>query len=304
MVVSARPARALTSGAATRRRPVVVRRDRRSPGESRCPSSKSSISTTAPRRRSIRPRRAVAGAGGRAAAAAAPICGASCRSSASSSSCSCWASSSSAPARAPRRPTPTARTSRRQLRRRPVQGRRRLARRRALQPGADARPGDREGQALIPRAQATETTAAALKPTGEIKKQGLQRFLLQALQYRVLALNDLVAALGTALSGASDVPATRGAAHARRQRLRRADRLRRDLRRELPASRAAVADQEKVTDAAIKESKWALSPELANPDENGNGLWIQSVRDAGNATPCADGPIGTSIESVTANGKT
>ena len=80
-------------------------RDRRSPGESRCPSSKSSISTTAPRPRSILRRRDVAGAAGAAAAAAGRICAASCRSSASSSWCSSWASWCSA--RAPARPRPT-----------------------------------------------------------------------------------------------------------------------------------------------------------------------------------------------------
>ena len=87
-------------------------RDRRSPGESRCPSSKSSISTTAPRRRSIRRCRVVAGAAGSAAAATAPTCAGSFRSWASSCSCSCWASSCSARAPAPRRPTPTAPTCR------------------------------------------------------------------------------------------------------------------------------------------------------------------------------------------------
>jgi hypothetical protein len=50
-------------------------------------------------------------------------------------------------------------------------------------------------------------------------------------------------------------------------------------------------------------SKWALSPELANPDANGNGLWIQSVRDAGQAKPCTGGSIGTSIDAVSVNGK-
>jgi Tfp pilus assembly protein PilP len=159
-------------------------------------------------------------------------------------------------------------------------------------------------KSLVARAQATETTAAALKPNGEIKKQDLQRFLLQALQYRVLALNDLVNALGKALNGASDVPATE------EQRT-----LVANAYSELIASDVIFAasfqrpvqqvlTDEKVTDAALVASKWALSPELANPDANGNGLWIGSVRDAGNATPCADGPIGTSIESVEVNGKT
>jgi hypothetical protein len=157
---------------------------------------------------------------------------------------------------------------------------------------------------LVARAQATETTAAALKPNAEIKKQGLQRFLLQALQYRALALDDLANALKTALSGAPDVPATD------QQRL-----LVANAYSELIASDVIYAasfqrpvqqvlTNEKVTDAALVDSKWSLSPELANPDANGNGLWIQSVRDAGSATPCASGAIGTSIESVTANGKT
>jgi hypothetical protein len=159
-------------------------------------------------------------------------------------------------------------------------------------------------KSLIPRAQAAETTAAALKPTGEIKKQDLQRYLLQALQYRVLALTDLANALANALKGASDVPATQ------QQR-----QLVADAYSELMASDVIYAASftrpvgqvlvsQKVTDAVLQASKWALSPELANPDANGNGLWIQSVRDAGNATPCASGPIGTSIESVAVNGKT
>ncbi|MDX6539383.1 MAG: hypothetical protein QOI71_993 [Gaiellales bacterium] len=158
-------------------------------------------------------------------------------------------------------------------------------------------------KSLIPRAQATETTAVALKPTGEIKKQGLQRYLLQALQYRALALSDLAGALAKALSGAADVPATE------QQR-----RLVANAYSELIASDVIYAASfqrpvqqvlttEKVTDAALVPSTWALSPELANPDANGNGLWIQSVRDAGSATPCASGAIGTSIESVQANGK-
>jgi hypothetical protein len=157
---------------------------------------------------------------------------------------------------------------------------------------------------LIPRAQASEATAAALKPNGEIKKQNLQRYLLQALQYRVLALTDLTDALKKALSGAPDVPATQ------EQRM-----LVANAYSELIASDVIYAasfqrpvqnvlSAEKVTDAAIAPSTWALSPELANPDANGNGLWIESVRSAGTATGCPNGPIGTSIESVTVNGKT
>ena len=91
---------------------------------------------------------------------------------------------------------------------------------------------------FIPRARAAETTAAALKPPGKIKEQELQRYLLQALQYRTLALQDLQAALKTALAGTPNTPADRGAAQGRRQRLQRADRLRRRLRRQLPAARA------------------------------------------------------------------
>jgi len=59
---------------------------------------------------------------------------------------------------------------------------------------------------LIPRASANETTASALKPPGKIKDQELQRYLLQALQYRTLALTDLEAALKVALSGSADTP--------------------------------------------------------------------------------------------------
>src|SRR5512132_2518053 len=59
---------------------------------------------------------------------------------------------------------------------------------------------------LIPRASAAETTAAALKPTGAIKQQGLQRYLLQSLQYRTLALQDLQQALKTAFAGAANTP--------------------------------------------------------------------------------------------------
>src|SRR3954454_15403115 len=114
---------------------------------------------------------------------------------------------------------------------------------------------------LIARAQATETTAAALKPNGEIKKQDLQRFLLQSLQYRVLALTDLASALKTALGGAPDVPATED------QRA-----LVANAYGELIASDVIYAasfqrpvqnvlSTEKVTDAAISASRWSLSPE-------------------------------------------
>ena len=158
-------------------------------------------------------------------------------------------------------------------------------------------------RALVARAQSTETTAAALKPTGEIKKQDLQRFLLQSLQYRALALNDLASALKTALGGAADVPAT----DAQRQLVANAygELIASDVIYAASFQRPVqnVLSTEKVTDAALTSSRWALSPELANPDANGNGLWIQSVRGAGSATGCPDGPIGTSIESVTANGK-
>jgi hypothetical protein len=159
-------------------------------------------------------------------------------------------------------------------------------------------------RSLVARAQATETTAVALKPNGEIKKQDLQRFLLQALQYRVLALNDLANALKQALAGASDVPAT----DAQRTLVANAysELIASDVVYAASFQRpvAQVVHDEKVTDAVLDNSVWSLSPELANPDANGNGLWIQSVRDAGSATPCADGAIGTSIESVEAGGKT
>ena len=152
---------------------------------------------------------------------------------------------------------------------------------------------------LIPRASAAETTAASLKPVGEIKKQGLQRYLLQSLQYRTLALQELEAALKKAL--AADVDHT-GAARCGGRRLQHADRLRRRLRVELPAPRPADPERENVTDAAIVPSVWAISPELANPAPSSNGLWIDSVRDAGKANGCSEGAIGTSIDGVTANG--
>jgi Tfp pilus assembly protein PilP len=158
--------------------------------------------------------------------------------------------------------------------------------------------------AFIPRARAAETTAAALKPTGEIKKQGLQRFLLQSLQYHTLALQDLQAALQKALSGAANTAATeeqrRTVANAYSELIAADVIFAASFQR--PAQQ--ILKTENVTDAAIVPSAWSLSPELANPSANGNGLWIESVRDAGSTTPCADGQIGTSIEEVTANGKT
>ena len=157
---------------------------------------------------------------------------------------------------------------------------------------------------FVPKARATETTASALKPPGKIKQQDLQRYLLQALQYRTLALQDLTNALKLALIGKkADVPAT----PQQRQAVANAY-------DELIASDVAYAAsferpvQEilktaNVTDAAVTASVWALSPELANPDQNGNGQWIQSVRDAGQAKPCTGGTIGTSIDGVSVNGK-
>ena len=97
----------------------------------------------------------------------------------------------------------------RELRRPAVQHRRQGARRRALQPGADARPGDRAGRRASSRAHAPprRRPRRSSRP-GEIKKQGLQRYLLQSLQYRTLALQDLQAALKKALAGAPNTPAT------------------------------------------------------------------------------------------------
>jgi hypothetical protein len=158
-------------------------------------------------------------------------------------------------------------------------------------------------ESLIPKAQSTETTGAALKPTGEIKKEGLQRYLSQALQYRVLGLQDLLASLKKALSGSPTTPAT----EEQRTALANAysELIASDVIFAASFQRPAQAllTAQKVTDAAIAPSVWALSPELANPDANSNGAWIQSVRDAGTATACAGGAIGTSIDSVTANGK-
>ena len=157
---------------------------------------------------------------------------------------------------------------------------------------------------LIPRARATETTAGALKPTGKIKQQDLQRYLLQALQYRTLALEDLEAALKKALQGSAGTPAT----EAQRDAVANAysELIASDIVYAASFQRPAqqVLENENVTDAPITDSVWALSPELANPAPNGNGLWIESVRDAGESKPCADGVIGTSIDEVSANGKT
>ena len=62
---------------------------------------------------------------------------------------------------------------------------------------------------FVPKARAAETTASTLKPSGKIKQQDLERFMLQALQYRTLALQDLTNALKTSLLGKkATVPAT------------------------------------------------------------------------------------------------
>jgi outer membrane murein-binding lipoprotein Lpp len=156
---------------------------------------------------------------------------------------------------------------------------------------------------FIPRARAAETTAAALKPPGKIKQQELQRYLLQALQYRTLALQDLQAALKTALAGTPNTPST----DAQRTAVANAysELIGSDVVYGASFQRPAQAllKAENVTDAPITTSLWALSPELANPATNGNGLWIESVRDAGSSKPCQTGAIGTSIDGVTANGK-
>ena len=155
---------------------------------------------------------------------------------------------------------------------------------------------------FIPRARAAETTAGALKPTGKIKQQDLQRYLLQSLQYRTLALEDLEAALKKAFQGSSGSPAT----EAQRNAVANAysELIASDVVFAASFQRPAqqVLKDENVTDAPITDSVWALSPELANPAPNGNGLWIESVRDAGQSKPCADGAIGTSIDEVSANG--
>jgi hypothetical protein len=154
---------------------------------------------------------------------------------------------------------------------------------------------------FIPRAQAAEATASALKPTGKIKQQALQRYLLQSLQYRTLALQDLQAALKVALAGDPSTPAT----EAQRNLVSSAysELIASDVvyaaSFERPAQ--AILKDEKVTDAPIAQSVWSLSPELANPTTNGVGLWIESVRNAGVSKPCGDGAIGTSIDEVKAN---
>ena len=157
---------------------------------------------------------------------------------------------------------------------------------------------------FIPRARAAETTAASLKPPGEIKQRDLQRYLLQALQYRTLALQDLQAALRTALAATPNTPATeaqrRAVANAYSELIASDVAYAASFQR--PAQ--AILKEESVTDAPITPSVWSLSPELANPSANGNGAWIESVRDAGTSQPCEDGAIGTSIDEVTANGKT
>jgi hypothetical protein len=159
-------------------------------------------------------------------------------------------------------------------------------------------------QSFVPRARAAETTAAALKPTGKIKQQGLQGYLLQSLQYRTLALQDLAAALKKALTGTPNTPATDD----QRKAVANAysDLIASDVVFAASFQRPAqqILTDEKVTDAAIAASVWSISPELANPQPTGNGLWIESVRNAGTATPCQSGAIGTSIDEVTANGKT
>jgi outer membrane murein-binding lipoprotein Lpp len=157
---------------------------------------------------------------------------------------------------------------------------------------------------FIPRARAAETTAAALKPPAKIKQQELQRYLLQALQYRTLALTDLQTALKTALAGAADTPPTeaqRRAVATAYDELIASDVI---FAASFQRPAQAILKAENVTDAPITSSGWALSPELASPAANGNGLWIESVRDAGSSKPCQDGVIGTSIDGVTANGKT
>jgi Tfp pilus assembly protein PilP len=157
---------------------------------------------------------------------------------------------------------------------------------------------------FIPKARAAETTASALKPNGKIKQQDLQRFLLQALQYRTLGLQDLSAALKLALLGKkADVPATAQ----QRQAVASAydEFIASDVAYAASFQRPAqeILKAANVTDAAIISSNWGLSPELANPDANSNGLWIQSVRDAGSVKACAGGAIGTSIDGVSVNGK-
>jgi outer membrane murein-binding lipoprotein Lpp len=158
---------------------------------------------------------------------------------------------------------------------------------------------------FIPRASAAETTAAALKPVGKIKQQGLQRYLLQALQYRTLGLQDLQAALKTTFNGVGpDTPATenqRKAIAGAYGELMASDVV---FAASFQRPSQQLLKDDNVTDAPITASVWGMSPELANPSPNSNGQWIESVRGAGSTTPCASGVIGTSIDKVTANGKT
>ena len=152
---------------------------------------------------------------------------------------------------------------------------------------------------LIPRASAAETTAASLKPVGEIKKQGLQRYLLQSLQYRTLALQELEAALKKALAAEATTQEQRDAVAAAYSTLIASDVV---YASSFQRPSQQILSEENVTDAAIVPSVWAISPELANPAPSSNGLWIDSVRDAGKANGCSEGAIGTSIDGVTANG--
>jgi hypothetical protein len=153
---------------------------------------------------------------------------------------------------------------------------------------------------FVTRARAAETTASALKPTGKIKQQGLQRYLLQALQYRTLALQDMAKALEKGLAAGATTQEQRTALANAYSELIASDVV---YAASFQRPAQQVLREEEVTDAAIQPSVWSRSPELANPTPNGNGLWIDSVRDAGSAKPCPDGPIGTSIDGLTANGK-
>lgn len=153
---------------------------------------------------------------------------------------------------------------------------------------------------FIARARATETTASALKPTGKIKQQELQRFLLQALQYRTLGLQELSDALKTALAAEATTAEQRRNVATAYSALIASDVI---YAASFQRPAQELLKEEKVTDAAVEASVWSRSPELANPAPNSNGLWIDSVRDAGSAQPCKEGAIGTSIDGVTANGK-
>src|SRR4029077_20145218 len=115
---------------------------------------------------------------------------------------------------------------------------------------------------LIPRASAAETTAASLKPVGEIKKQGLQRYLLQTLQYRTLALQELEAALKKALAAQATTQEQRDAVAGAYSTPVASDVVYASSFQR--PSQQILAD-ENVTDAAIVPSVWAISPELANP---------------------------------------